>query len=154
MIREWRFFFQKVLTRETSPFKNFTNEVFLAIAIDSLSSWDLCHVPPGNRLQEPDRCCDVLIVQPIFYLFSFPVYPPKEEGKDDVTGDTLVQRDDDKEDTVRKRLHVYHEQTQPLVDFYSRWASRKDADAPIYFKVSGLGKVDEVRDTLLAGLAG
>lgn len=80
--------------------------------------------------------------------------PPKEEGKDDVTGDTLVQRDDDKEDTVRKRLHVYHEQTQPLVDFYSRWASRKDADAPIYFKVSGLGKVDEVRDTLLAGLAG
>ena len=76
--------------------------------------------------------------------------PPKVEGKDDVTGEPLIQRDDDREETVRKRLQVYHEQTSPLVDYYQGWA--KSGAAPRYFTVSGLGRVEEVRDRLLAGL--
>ena len=78
--------------------------------------------------------------------------PPKQEGKDDQTGEPLVQRDDDKEETVKKRLEVYHEQTQPLVDFYSKWAATQAPDAPSYFKVSGVGKVEEVQARLLASL--
>lgn len=78
--------------------------------------------------------------------------PPKQEGKDDQTGEALVQRDDDKEETVKKRLQVYHEQTQPLVDFYSQWAATQAPDAPSYFKVSGIGKVEEVQSRLLANL--
>jgi len=75
--------------------------------------------------------------------------PPKVEGKDDVTGEDLIQRDDDKEETVRQRLKVYHEQTEPLIDFY-----RKEAEAGNvkYVKVSGLGGVEEVRDAIFAGL--
>ena len=78
--------------------------------------------------------------------------PPKQEGKDDQTGEPLVQRDDDKEETVKKRLEVYHEQTQPLVDFYSTWAATQAPDAPNYVKVSGVGKVEEVQARLLASL--
>ena len=77
--------------------------------------------------------------------------PPRVEGKDNETGEDLVQRDDDKEETVRKRLQVYHDQTEPLVDYYSAWNSRGDG-APRYVKVSGLGTVEEVRDRLLAKL--
>ena len=77
--------------------------------------------------------------------------PPRVEGKDDETGEDLVQRDDDKEETVRKRLQVYHDQTEPLVDYYTAWKSRGDG-APRYVKVSGLGPVEEVRDRLLAKL--
>jgi adenylate kinase len=75
--------------------------------------------------------------------------PPKVAGKDDVTGEDLIQRDDDKEETVRQRLKVYHEQTEPLIDFY-----RKEAEAGNvkYVKVSGLGGVEEVRDAIFAGL--
>lgn len=80
--------------------------------------------------------------------------PPKVEGKDDVTGEPLVQRDDDREETVRKRLQVYHEQTSPLVGYYLEWAKSGAPAAPKYFKVSGTGKVEEVRDRLLAGLKG
>jgi adenylate kinase len=80
--------------------------------------------------------------------------PPKTEGKDDVTGEPLVQRDDDKEETVRKRLKVYHDQTEPLVEFYSRMARSGDANAPKYAKVAGIGGVNEIRDRIFAALAG
>jgi len=70
--------------------------------------------------------------------------PPKVEGKDDITGEPLIQRDDDKEETVRKRLDVYQEQTRPLVDYYSTWANQDPASAPRYVKVSGVGKVEEI----------
>ncbi|HQR04026.1 MAG: adenylate kinase [Proteobacteria bacterium] len=70
--------------------------------------------------------------------------PPRVEGHDDVTGEPLVQRDDDKEETVKKRLDVYHSQTRPLVDYYAGWAARGDALAPRYRKISGQGGVDEI----------
>ena len=70
--------------------------------------------------------------------------PPKVEGKDDVTGEDLVQRDDDKEETVKKRLDVYHAQTKPLVEYYSTWAASGDTKAPKVRKISGLGAVDEI----------
>lgn len=78
--------------------------------------------------------------------------PPRVEGKDDLTGEELVQREDDKEDTVRRRLQVYHEQTRPLVDYYADWEAGGDPAAPKYFKVSGIGSVEEVRARLLAAL--
>lgn len=76
--------------------------------------------------------------------------PPKVEGKDDVTGEPLIQREDDKEETVRHRLQVYHEQTEPLVGFYQ---NLKTANAPRYVKVEGVGTVDDIRKAVLAALA-
>ncbi len=70
--------------------------------------------------------------------------PPKVEGKDDVTGEPLIQRDDDAEATVRKRLEVYHAQTKPLVEYYTRWAASGDAKAPRVCKISGLGSVEDI----------
>ena len=70
--------------------------------------------------------------------------PPKVEGKDDLTGEDLVQRDDDKEETVKKRLDVYHSQTKPLVEYYSSWAASGDAKAPKVRKIAGLGAVEEI----------
>ena len=78
--------------------------------------------------------------------------PPKEEGKDDVTGEPLVQRDDDKEETVRKRLEVYHDQTEPLIDYYKRWESTGEAGAPQYVRIEGVGKVAEIRDRIFSVL--
>ena len=78
--------------------------------------------------------------------------PPKKAGVDDVTGEPLVQRDDDKEETVKKRLAVYHQQTEPLVEYYSRWAAQGDGRAPKYHRIDGLGKVEEVRDRIFAAL--
>jgi adenylate kinase len=78
--------------------------------------------------------------------------PPKVEGLDDVTGEPLIQRDDDKEETVIKRLEVYQAQTRPLVDYYSAWASTGDATAPLYAKISGMGAVDEITARALAAL--
>ena len=78
--------------------------------------------------------------------------PPKVDGKDDVTGEELIQRDDDKEETVRKRLAVYHSQTRPLVDYYSQWATSGDPSAPKYRKISGLGSVDEITARALEAL--
>jgi adenylate kinase len=78
--------------------------------------------------------------------------PPKEEGKDDETGEPLIQRDDDKEETVRARLDVYHQQTEPLIEYYSKWAAAGGEDAPKYVKINGIGKVDEIRDAVFAGL--
>ncbi len=79
--------------------------------------------------------------------------PPKVEGKDDVTGEELIQRVDDQEDTVRKRLEVYQSQTRPLVDYYSQWAATGDAQAPQYRKISGLGSVDEITARALQALS-
>ena len=79
--------------------------------------------------------------------------PPKVAGHDDVTGEPLIQRDDDKEEVVRNRLQVYHQQTRPLVDFYSG-LSRRDPAAGRYIKVAGTGKVESIRDTILEELAG
>ncbi len=78
--------------------------------------------------------------------------PPKVEGKDDATGEDLIQRDDDQEETVRKRLEVYHDQTEPLIDYYTKWADSGGAGAPKYVKVAGIGKVEEIRDRIFAGL--
>ena len=78
--------------------------------------------------------------------------PPKVAGKDDVTGEDLIQRDDDREETVLKRLQVYHTQTRQLVDYYSSWAAKGDARAPKYRKVAGVGSVDAIRDRLFAAL--
>ena len=79
--------------------------------------------------------------------------PPKVEGKDDVTGEALIQRDDDQAETVRKRLAVYHDQTEPLIDYYTTWAASGDGAAPKYVKVAGVGKVEEIRERIFAGLA-
>ena len=78
--------------------------------------------------------------------------PPKVEGKDDVTGEPLVQRDDDKEETVRKRLEVYHAQTEPLVDFYKKWEESGDSSAPKYLKIDGVGSVNEITEQIFKGL--
>jgi adenylate kinase len=78
--------------------------------------------------------------------------PPKVEGKDDVTGEPLVQRDDDKEDVVRKRLDVYHAQTEPLVNYYKQWAASGEAGAPKHVYIEGVGKVDEIRDKIFSSL--
>ena len=78
--------------------------------------------------------------------------PPKVEGKDDVTGEPLVQRDDDTEDTVRKRLQVYHDQTEPLIGYYTKWADEGGAGAPRYIRIPGIGKVEEIRDAIFAAL--
>jgi adenylate kinase len=80
--------------------------------------------------------------------------PPKVAGKDDVTGEPLIQRDDDKEDTVRNRLAVYHRQTRPLIDYYSAWAAKGDPAAPRYRRISGLGGVDDIGARALAALKG
>jgi adenylate kinase len=78
--------------------------------------------------------------------------PPREEGKDDVTGEPLIQREDDKEETVRKRLEVYHNQTEPLIDYYKGWQSSGEAAAPHYIRIAGVGKVDEIRDQIFTAL--
>lgn len=78
--------------------------------------------------------------------------PPKVEGKDDVTGEDLVQREDDKEETVRHRLEVYQNQTRPLVDYYSSWANSGQSHAPKYIKIKGVGSVDEIRSRILEAL--
>jgi adenylate kinase len=79
--------------------------------------------------------------------------PPKVAGVDDVTGEPLIQRDDDQEVTVRKRLDVYDAQTRPLVDYYANWAQQDAAAAPKYRKISGMGSVDEIRDRALQALS-
>ena len=78
--------------------------------------------------------------------------PPKEDGKDDVTGEALIQRDDDQEDTVRNRLDVYHAQTEPLVDYYKSWESSGESAAPKYIRIEGVGKVEEIRDQIYSVL--
>ena len=79
--------------------------------------------------------------------------PPEVEGIDDVTGEPLIQRDDDKEETVKKRLEVYSAQTRPLVKYYDDWAKAEPALAPRYRAISGTGTVDEIRLRALAALS-
>jgi adenylate kinase len=85
-------------------------------------------------------------------IYHIKFNPPKVVGKDDATGEPLIQRDDDKETTVRKRLEVYQQQTRPLVDYYSKWAEQGDARAPKYRKISGVGSVEEIRARVFAAL--
>ena len=79
--------------------------------------------------------------------------PPKVAGKDDVTGEDLVQRPDDHEDTVKKRLEVYHEQTKPLVEYYSTWEKTGDKRAPRCINIPGIGSVDAIRDRIFNAMA-
>ena len=78
--------------------------------------------------------------------------PPKVEGKDDVTGEPLVQRDDDKEETVKKRLDVYHEQTEPLIGYYKAWESSGNPESPKYIRIEGVGKVEQIRNQIFTAL--
>jgi adenylate kinase len=78
--------------------------------------------------------------------------PPKAEGKDDVTGEPLIQRDDDKAETVQKRLDVYSAQTRPLVDYYGNWAKAEPEAAPKYRAISGTGSVEDITARALAAL--
>jgi adenylate kinase len=79
--------------------------------------------------------------------------PPKVEGRDDATGEPLIQRDDDREETVRKRLEVYRGQTRPLVDYYGKWAASKDPKVPRCRKISGTGSVEDVTARAFAALS-
>jgi adenylate kinase len=80
--------------------------------------------------------------------------PPVVAGLDDVTGEPLIQRDDDQEDTVRKRLDVYQSQTRPLVDYYAKWAAAGDGQAPRYARISGMGSVDDIKERALKATEG
>lgn len=79
--------------------------------------------------------------------------PPKVEGKDDVTGEDLIQRDDDQEDTVKNRLKIYHSQTQPLIEYYEAWSAIGDGRAPKCRKISGVGSVEQIRLAALDALS-
>lgn len=78
--------------------------------------------------------------------------PPKVAGKDDITGEPLIQREDDQEETVRKRLAVYHEQTEPLISYYRAWQDSGDASAPKFVRIDGIGDVERIRDDVVAAL--
>ncbi|MBK8119558.1 MAG: adenylate kinase [Sulfuritalea sp.] len=79
--------------------------------------------------------------------------PPKVAGRDDLTGEPLIQRDDDKEETVRKRLSVYHSQTKPLIDYYAKWSATGAKGAPRHRKVSGVGSLDEIKTAVFSALS-
>ena len=79
--------------------------------------------------------------------------PPRSDLADDLTGEPLVQREDDREETVRRRLEIYHRQTEPLVEYFLRWAREGGAGAPKYHRIDGVGKVEEVRERIFAALA-
>jgi adenylate kinase len=79
--------------------------------------------------------------------------PPKVEGKDDETGEDLIQRDDDQAETVKKRLDVYHDQTEPLIGYYTGWADSGEAGAPKYHKIAGIGGVEDIRDSIFGALS-
>jgi adenylate kinase len=78
--------------------------------------------------------------------------PPKAEGKDDKTGEDLIQREDDREEIVRERLKVYHQQTEPLIQYYSKLAASGEKDAPRYVRIEGTGRVEQIRDRIFAAL--
>jgi adenylate kinase len=116
------------------------------VAIDCVLEIDV----PGEEivLRMSGRRCHL----PSGRTYHVKFNPPKADGRDDVTGEHLVQRDDDREETVKKRLEVYQAQTRPLVDFYSRWAVSGAANAPKYRKISGLGSVEDIRARAIAAL--
>ena len=78
--------------------------------------------------------------------------PPKQDGLDDVTGEPLVQRDDDKEETVKKRLSIYHQQTEPLISYYQQLADSGETNSPFYSKINGVGSVEQIRAAILQQL--
>jgi adenylate kinase len=117
------------------------------VAIDYVLEIDV----PDESIVE--RMSGRRVHQPSGRTYHVKFNPPKVEGKDDVTGEELIQRDDDKEDTVKKRLTVYHEQTEVLVDYYNKWAQSGQAGAPKYRKISGVGPVDTIRDKAFAALS-
>jgi adenylate kinase len=90
--------------------------------------------------------------QPSGRTYHIKFNPPKVAGVDDVTGEPLIQRDDDKEDTVKKRLQVYQSLTRPLVDYYGQWAATGDAGAPRYARISGTGSVEEITARVMGAL--
>ena len=92
--------------------------------------------------------------QPSGRSYHLKFNPPKVAGKDDVTGDDLIQRDDDSETTVRHRLNVYQSQTRPLVEYYASWAASGDAQAPRYARIAGLGTVYEITARAMSALQG
>ena len=96
----------------------------------------------GRRIHEPSG-----------RVYHTEYNPPKATGKDDITGEDLVQRSDDQEDTVRKRLEVYHAQTAPLVDFYKQLAESEPERAPVYNHIVGKGSMDDIKRNILASLS-
>jgi adenylate kinase len=92
------------------------------------------------------------IHQPSGRVYHISYHPPKNPGVDDNTGESLIQRDDDKEETVRKRLQVYHSQTAPLIDYYKKWAVAGTEGAPQFHSVSGLGEVDQIFNNIVTVL--
>jgi adenylate kinase len=115
------------------------------------------HLDVVLEIDVPDEAIIERMSGRLFHVASGRSYhvkfnPPRVAGKDDVTGEDLIQRDDDKEATVRKRLDVYQAQTRPLVDYYSSWAANGEAHAPRYRKISGTGSVDEITARALAAL--
>lgn len=99
-----------------------------------------------------DRLSGRRVHEPSGRVYHMKFNPPKNDQVDDVTGEPLIQREDDKEDTVRKRLAVYHEQTEPLVGFYRNLIDKQDPRAPRYTRIDGVGGVDEIRDKVFAAL--
>ncbi|RUR09660.1 adenylate kinase [Legionella sp. km772] len=92
------------------------------------------------------------IHQPSGRVYHVINHPPKQAGLDDVTGEALIQRDDDKEETVKKRLEVYHQQTAPLIDYYKKEAKRDNDDAPQFHTVKGIGSVDQIFEKIVSAL--
>jgi len=123
-------------------------------------------IPQANALREADVVIDAVVNIAVddeeiirrmsgrrCHLESGRTYhvifnPPKVEGIDDVSGEALVQREDDREETVRKRLQVYHELTKPLVDYYLSWSRTGESTAPEYIEVDGIGTMEAVRDAI------
>jgi adenylate kinase len=91
--------------------------------------------------------------QPSGRTYHVKFNPPKVPGKDDVTGEDLIQRDDDHEETVKKRLAVYHDQTEVLVGYYNQWAQSGQPGAPKYRKIAGVGPVETIRDNAFKALS-
>lgn len=100
-----------------------------------------------------DRMSGRRVHQPSGRTYHVRYNPPKVPGKDDFTGEALIQRDDDFEDTVRKRLEIYHRQNGPLVTFYRSWSERGGAGAPRFHRVDGSAAVEDVRDRIIAVLS-
>lgn len=106
------------------------------------------------ELQVPDeeiiqRMSGRLVHQSSGRVYHRDNHPPKVPGKDDVTGEDLIQREDDKEETVKKRLQIYHEQTRPLIDYFRKWSESDEDSAPKYHSIVGSGDVAEVHDRIL-----
>jgi adenylate kinase len=110
------------------------------------------------EIEVPDAAIIERMSGRLFHIASGRSYhvkfnPPKVAGRDDVTGEPLIQRDDDKEETVRKRLQVYQDQTRPLIDYYARWAATGDPAAPRCCKIDGSGSVEQIAARALAALS-